>query len=46
MKQSSWPDVAAINQKNYYTYAILPLGCSPNHTVRVLTELFNFAAST
>lgn len=20
MKQSSWPDVAAINQKNYYTY--------------------------
>lgn len=33
MKQSSWPDVAAINQKNYYTYAYL-------HSI----NLFLFAA--
>lgn len=25
MKQSSWPDVIAINQKNYYTCVALPL---------------------
>lgn len=24
MKQTNWPDVTPINQKNYYTYASIP----------------------
>jgi hypothetical protein len=26
MKQTSWPEVQMINQKNYYTYVLEPLG--------------------